>query len=97
MTNMKIQKTITTFCPKCNKHTLHTVKMISKSPQRTLGKATRRHNRAIRGYVGSVEPKIHPKKLGKRQAVLLECKECKYMVNRTFGSRTKKKIEIKVQ
>ena len=97
MTNMKIQKTITTYCPKCNKHTLHTVKMVSKGPQRTLGKATRRHNRAIRGYVGSVEPKIHPKKLGKRQAVLLECKECKYIVNRTFGSRTKKKIEIKVQ
>ncbi len=94
---MKIQKTITTFCPKCNKHTQHSVKTVSKGPQRAMSKATRRHNRAIRGYVGSVEPKIHPKKLGKRQVVLLECKECKFIVNRTLGGRTKKKIELKVQ
>ena len=94
---MKIPKTITAYCPKCNKHTVHNVKMVSKGPQRTLSKATRRHERAIRGYVGSVEPKIHPKKLGKRQRVLLECKECKFMVGRTVGSRTKKKIEIKQQ
>jgi large subunit ribosomal protein L44e len=93
---MKIQKTIMAYCPKCNKHTAHTVKMVSKGPQRAMSKATRRHNRAIRGYVGSVEPKIHPKKLGKRQKVNLECKECKYIVERTFGSRTKKKIELKI-
>ncbi len=94
---MKIRKTIMAYCPKCNKHTLHTVKMVSKGRQRTLSKATRRHNRAIRGYVGSVEPKIHPKKLGKFQVVILECKDCKYKVDRTLGSRTKKKIEIKLQ
>lgn len=94
---MKIQKTITTFCPKCNKHTIHTVRNVSKGPQRSMSKATRRHNRAIKGYVGSVEPKIHPKKLGKRQKMILECNVCKFKVDRTFGSRTKKKIEIKVQ
>jgi large subunit ribosomal protein L44e len=94
---MKIKKTITAYCPKCNKHTLHTVRNVSKGPQRTLSKATRRHNRAIRGYVGSVEPKIHPKKLGKRQKVLLECKVCKYTIEKRLGSRTKKKIEISVQ
>jgi len=82
------------YCPKCNKHTLHLVRMVSKGPQRTLSKATRRHERAIRGYVGSVEPKIHPKKLGKFQKVLLECKDCKFIVERVLGSRTKKKIEI---
>ena len=91
---MKIKKEIKTYCPKCNKHTLHTAKHPSKSAQRTLSKATRRHNRAIKGYVGSVEPQIHTKKLGKRQVVLLTCKECKYIVNRTFGRRSKKKIEI---
>jgi large subunit ribosomal protein L44e len=94
---VKIQKQINAYCPKCNKHTLHTVRMVSKGPQRAMSKATRRHDRAIKGYVGSVEPKIHPKKLGKRQKVLLECKECKYLVEKRFGSRTKKKIEIKVQ
>ena len=91
---MEIAKEITTYCPKCNKHTVHTCKMPSKGPQRSMSKATRRHNRAIKGYVGSVEPQIHTKKLGKRQVVLLTCKECKYIVNRTFGRRSKKKIEI---
>ena len=93
---MKIQKTIMAYCPRCNKHTLHNVKMVSKGASRAMNKATRRHNRAIKGYVGSVEPKIHPKKLGKFQKVLLECKDCKYLVERVLGSRTKKKIEIKV-
>lgn len=91
---MEIKKEIMAYCPKCNKHTLHTVKMPSKSAPRALSVASRRHFRAIRGYVGSVEPKIHPKKLGKRQTVLLVCKECKFNVNRTFGGRSKKKIAI---
>ncbi len=91
---MEIVKEITTYCPNCNKHTLHTVRLPSKGPQRSMSKATRRHDRAIRGYVGSVEPKIHPKKLGKRQVILLQCKECKFVISRTMGNRTRKKIEI---
>ncbi len=92
---MKIAKDINAYCPYCNKHTPHLVKNVQKSKQRGLSKATRRHNRAIRGYVGSVELKLHPKKLGKRQKVLLECKTCKKSVERVFGKRTKKKLEIK--
>ncbi len=94
---MEIKKEIMTYCPSCNKHTLHTVRLFAKKTQRGLSKATRRHNRAIKGYVGSVEPKIHPKKLGKRQVALLTCKECKYTITRTLGGRTKKKLEIKTQ
>ncbi len=92
---MKIEKEVRTFCPNCNKHTEHIVRNVSKGAQRGLSKATRRHNRAISGYVGSVELKIHPKKLGKRQKVLLECKVCKKNVEKVFSKRTKKKIEIK--
>lgn len=84
------------YCPKCRKHTLHTVKMPSKGPQRAMSKATRRHDRAIRGYVGSVELKIRVKKLSKRQKVMLICKECKYNVEKLLGTRAKKKIELKV-
>ncbi len=92
---MKIANEINTFCPSCRVHTPHKVKNVSKGQQRGLSKATRRHNRAIMGYVGSVEPKIHPKKLGKKQKVLLECKKCKKSTERVFGRRTRKKIEIK--
>lgn len=94
---MKIVRQINIYCPYCNAHTLHTLKPSQRSKQRGLGKATRRHNRAIKGYIGSVELKIHPKKLGKRQKVTLECTKCKKSVERVFGGRTKKKIEIKAR
>ncbi len=92
---MKIANEVNTFCPYCRKHTLHKVKNVSKGQQRGQSKATRRHNRAITGYVGSVEPKIHPKKLGKKQKVLLECAVCKKNVEKVYGKRTRKKLEIK--
>ncbi|MDE1865995.1 MAG: 50S ribosomal protein L44e [Candidatus Micrarchaeota archaeon] len=84
------------YCPKCNKHTGHMVRMPSKGAARSMSKMTRRHNRATAGFVGSVEPRIHPKKLSKRQVILLECKVCKYKVERQIGGRSKKKVEIKV-
>ncbi|MCL5428025.1 MAG: hypothetical protein M1321_02480 [Candidatus Marsarchaeota archaeon] len=92
---MKIANEINTFCRYCRQHTAHKVKNASRGQQRGLSKATRRHERAIAGYVGSVEPKVHPKKLGKRQKVLLECKKCKKVTEKVFAGRTKKKIEIK--
>lgn len=94
---MKISKEINAYCPNCNMHTPMIVKVASRGKQRGLGKATRRHNRAIKGYIGSVELKIHPKKLGKRQKVVLECTKCKKMTERVLGNRTKKKIEIKAR
>ena len=92
---MKIESEINTYCPYCNKHTEHKVKFPSKNAQRGQTVGTRRHNRAIKGYVGSAETRLKPKKLGKRQVLLLECKTCKKSVQRTFGQRSKKKIEIK--
>jgi len=92
---MEMPREIVTYCPKCDKHTIHTVRRPSSSPQRAMSKATRRHNRAVKGYVGSVEPIVHPKKTGKHQVVLLECKECHYTIERVMGSRTRKKLEIK--
>jgi len=92
---MKIEKEISTYCANCKKHTMQKVKTYAKKPQRGLSIATRRHNRAIKGYVGSVEPKIHPKKLGKRQKLILECTVCHKTREIVMGKRTKKKIEIK--
>lgn len=92
---MQIAKEIRTYCPYCNKHTLHKVRMYSKGAPRGLSMGTRRHNRKIKGYSGSVSIRLHPKKLGKRQKIMLECAECKKSVERVIGGRTKKKIEIK--
>jgi large subunit ribosomal protein L44e len=92
---MKIENQITTYCPYCNKHTLHSVLYASKGSVRGLSIGTRRHNRAIRGYVGSVEAKVHGKKLAKLQKVLLKCTVCSKSVERVVGGRSKKKLEIK--
>lgn len=92
---MKIAKEITAYCPKCNKHTLHTVKMYSKGSYSGLKIGNRRAVRKRTGYVGKVKGTATVKKLAKRQKALLVCKVCKYPVERVFGRRTKKKLEFK--
>jgi large subunit ribosomal protein L44e len=92
---MKIENQIMAYCPYCNKHTLHKVKLYHASSQRGQTVGTRRHNRAIKGYTGSAEARLITKKLGKRQKIILECTVCHKSVERTFIGRTKKKIEIK--
>lgn len=92
---MKIEKELMAYCANCNKHTKHTVKLYAKKPEQWMNVGRRRHERAIKGFVGSVEPKIHPKKLGKKQKVILQCQVCKKSSERVIGDRTKKKLEIK--
>ena len=94
---MKMIKETRTYCPKCNKHTLHTVKLYSSKPASGLGLGARRRKRKLKGYHGKVKGKATQTKASKRQKILLECKECKYVVERVLGTRTKKKLEIKVQ
>ena len=91
---MKIAKEMNTFCPKCNKHTLHKVKMYSKKPAGGMKVGNRRHNRKLKGYIGKVKGPVTPKKVGKSQKILLECKECDYKVERVLGSRTRKRVEF---
>ncbi|MDE1825216.1 MAG: 50S ribosomal protein L44e [Candidatus Micrarchaeota archaeon] len=96
---MKIQKEIRTYCPYCNKHTVHTIKHIVSpkpaNPTRGLSMSNRRHERKIKGYVGKVKAKTPKKKLGTRQKVTMECKDCHKSIERVIGGRTKKKLEIK--
>ncbi|MEM0094570.1 MAG: hypothetical protein QXF41_00910 [Candidatus Micrarchaeaceae archaeon] len=91
---MKIPKEIIAYCPYCNKHTPHTVSLYSKKGERWMNIGRRRHERAIKGIVGSVEHRIHPKKLGKKQKLILKCKVCGKSVERVVGKRAKAKIEI---
>lgn len=55
----------------------------------------RRRERKLKGYIGKVKGQAKVKKTSKKQKVILQCKTCKYSVERVMGSRTKKKIEIK--
>ena len=94
---MEIVKEIRTFCPKCNKHTVHSVKLYASKAERGLSMGTRRNIRKRTGYHGKVKGQATRIKTSKRQKVLLECKECHYVVERVIGTRTKKKLEIKAQ
>lgn len=93
---MKVPKEITTYCPKCDKHTLHTVKLYSKGPGFGIGMniGNRRRMRKLKGYHGKVKGQATKKKLSTRQKTLLKCKECGRVIEKVFGTRTKKRLEI---
>ncbi len=91
---MKAPKQIRVFCPKCGKHTMHTSSLYSSRPASGLSKGTRRAERKRTGYIGKVKGKATAIKLGKRQKLMLKCSTCGYIVERVYGGRTKKKLEI---
>lgn len=91
---MKISKEIRVFCPKCNKHTTHKVKIYSKKQESGLNIGNRRRARKLKGYIGKVKGAATSKKAGKHQKAMLECAECGYIVERVLGTRTKKKLEL---
>lgn len=93
---MNVPKEIMAYCPKCDKHTLHTVKLYSKGPGFGVGLniGNRRRKRKLLGYHGKVKGKATKKKITTRQKTLLKCKTCGRSVERVFGTRTKKKLEI---
>ncbi|MCL5430582.1 MAG: 50S ribosomal protein L44e [Candidatus Marsarchaeota archaeon] len=93
---MKIVREMNTYCPKCNEHTLHSVKLYSKGPTSGLKIGNRRAVRKRTGYFGKVKGQAAVKKVAKRQKVILTCKTCKYSVERVIGSRTKKRLEFTV-
>jgi len=94
---MKIVKEISTYCGKCNHHTVKKLKYCSKSPAGGLKVGTRRHNRKLKGYIGKVKGPVKPKKVAKRQKILLECTVCKHKTERVFGHRTRKRLEFIVK
>lgn len=93
---MKVPKQINAYCPKCNKHTQHTIRLYSKGPGFGIGLnlGNRRRKRKLKGYHGKVKGQATKKKLSTRQKTLLKCKECSYTIERVFGTRTKKRLEI---
>ncbi len=92
---MKFPTEITTYCPKCNKHTKHKVKTPSRGRSRPLAWGNRQHERKIMGYVGKVAGEKAVKKQGKRIRLVFECQTCKKKHVRTMGTRTRSKAEIK--
>ena len=91
---MKMPKEIRTYCPKCRKHTVHTVALVKKKKASELKSGQRRFRRKTSGYTGFPRPRPDNKKQTTRKDIRLLCKECKkqHVKSRTFRT---KKFEIK--
>jgi large subunit ribosomal protein L44e len=87
---VKIPKVIVTYCPRCRRHTEHTVTIYKHGKRRSLAEGERRYARKKQGY-GS-KRKAEQKRFAKttKKVVLkLKCKECGYILHRK-GIRLKK-------
>jgi large subunit ribosomal protein L44e len=81
---MKAPKSIRTYCPRCRKHTSHTVAIYRKHRERVLSEGRRRYNRKLRGYGGQPRPiQRRPAKTTKKISIQLSCKDCGYVLQRS--------------
>lgn len=90
---MKVPKTISTYCPRCMRHTEHAVSLYRRGKDRALAEGKRRYERKKRGYGG--QPKPIPRrtaKTTKKQTLKLRCRVCNYTASRE-GMRLRK-LEI---
>lgn len=87
---MKIPKTLTTYCPKCNKHSEHSISFYKKGRESSLAEGNRRYERKQEGYGGQRKPKQRKTaKTTKKQALLLKCRTCGYIIQK-MGIRLRK-------
>jgi len=87
---MRVPKTITTYCPKCKKHSEHSVTLYKAGKQRALAIGARRHEREKRGYGGQKFPRQRKfAKTTKKQTLKLKCKVCGYTKHKN-GIRLRK-------
>jgi len=87
---MNAPKEIRTYCPRCNKHTVHTVSLYKDGRRRALARGERAHERERKGYGGQKYPMLRRKaKTTKKQTLKLKCKDCGHTLHRE-GIRLKK-------
>jgi large subunit ribosomal protein L44e len=87
---MKFPKEIRIYCPKCKKHTLHTVELAKKKIRRTMAHGQRIFLRKLKGYTSFPREKPDYEKPTKRVDLRFKCTVCgrKHMHGR--GWRVKK-------
>jgi len=93
---MRVPPEIRTYCPKCNKYTIHAVSLYKAGKRRALARGERHHERVDRhGYGGSKAPLATRTvvKTTRKQSLKLKCRVCGATVVRE-GIRIKK-LEVK--
>jgi len=88
---MHVPKEIKDFCPKCNTHTAHKLKLFKTAAPRALSWGTRENVRKHKkGYGGKAEFTATVKKNTKRPTFLAECSVCKKKHYKVIPKRMKK-------
>jgi len=87
---MKIPRTITTYCPRCNTHTEHSVTIYKHGKRRTLAAGQRRYLRKQEGYGSKRKPEQKRfAKVTKKVVLKIKCSKCGYIQHRK-GIRLKR-------
>ncbi|MBD3185911.1 50S ribosomal protein L44e [Candidatus Bathyarchaeota archaeon] len=74
---MKHPRNIRRYCPKCGKHTEHSVSIYKKRPKSRLKQGERRYARKSKGYGSFPRPVFKRNaKVNKKFLPMLTCKEC---------------------
>ena len=87
---MKFPKKIKTYCPKCNKHTEHSVELAKKKSRRTMAQGQRRYLAKLKGYTSFPRPQPDYEKATKRLDLRYKCSVCSKKHGRGQGWRAKK-------
>ncbi len=90
---MKVKNTMNKYCPKCRRHTQHTVSTYKRGKDRSMAQGKRRMTRKVRGY-GSFPKPIQKRfsKTTKKVVLRYRCNECGHVMQ-SKGMRLKK-VEI---
>jgi large subunit ribosomal protein L44e len=87
---VNVPKEVRTYCPRCKRHSAHSVSLYRKGKERSLAAGVRRHEREKHGYGGQKWPELkRSAKTTKKQVLKLKCRECGYQVFR-LGERLRK-------
>ncbi|MCD6369523.1 MAG: 50S ribosomal protein L44e [Thermoproteales archaeon] len=87
---MEVPKRIRTYCPRCRKHTVHTVTIYKAGKRRSLAEGERRYEAKKKGYGSKRKPEQkRTAKITKKQVLKLKCRTCGYIRHRK-GIRVRK-------
>lgn len=82
-------KKVKMYCKNCNKHTLHSIKKVSKKKRGELKMGQRRYRRISKGYGGFPRPVVRGEKPTRKHDLRYKCESCGKMWTKK-GFRIKK-------
>ncbi len=88
---MNLPKEVKDFCPKCNSHTMHKLKLFKAGTARSMAWGTRQNVRKHKkGYGGKAEFTAIVKKQTKKPCFIAECSVCSRKHYKVIPKRMKK-------